>query len=684
MKKAVALKCTFFFLLFTITFAGCSTQKKNDENLVNTELDDLLHSYRDSIYQAPIAVRSELFTLRQNTPDSIDYYKITNLAAYTYFLSGQIDSAFIITEQIVDYCERVRPVMDPVHLAELETYVYNSKGLFYQTVEKFDSALIYLEKSVNSLMRAGLKNKLPDTYINLADNYNFKGDFTSAITYYRKALSIGDSINKTEHFGSVYYGMARIYTDLRNFKAADQYYSLAEEEVKNNPLYEQFLFTTNRAYNYYQEKKYEKSIDWFRKSRDQASELENPYYTAMSNANLGEVFIAVEEADSARYYLDKAGKYFLQPGVHESLSFYFNGLRASLALSENDLIKAEQLLSIQYDEKTLIPNYVYMNNKRLEALYAKKGDFKKAYQYSQKVIAYDDSLHNITVQNNIAEIDSRYRQDTTLLRRDILLNESKTENLKLRNLTILLIFLLVIVVLFITIVGILLRRRREQRYQRQVSTITQLRMESIRNRISPHYIFNILNVIMPVVRQYDELSHTLKLLIDSIRYNLTVSEKMAIPLEEEIRIVRNYIELRESTKFTLPCITWDISLSENELQILIPSMCIQIPVENAIKYAYDYEDKDRDNHLLIKIWKENHFIHILIEDNGTGYDSKRYADKKQGTGTGLKVLFNTVELLNIRNAGKMEISIRNRKDNSPDLQGTCVRIIIPMDYNFKL
>ena len=76
-------------------------------------------------------------------------------------------------------------------------------------------------------------------------------------------------------------------------------------------------------------------------------------------------------------------------------------------------------------------------------------------------------------------------------------------------------------------------------------------------------------------------------------------------------------------------------------------MIIQIPVENAIKHglrgtegkkmlAIDIEDKENDTV-------------ITVRNNGTGYKPRLMSS---GTGKGLKVIYQTIELLNIKNKNK--------------------------------
>src|SRR5699024_10927066 len=140
---------------------------------------------------------------------------------------------------------------------------------------------------------------------------------------------------------------------------------------------------------------------------------------------------------------------------------------------------------------------------------------------------YDDSLRNARNVSNIVEIDYRYKQDTTLLKRDIIIANNKTQLSQQKEIIILAVALLIISVLLAFTLILHIRRKNERKYNRQMAMVAELRMENIRNRISPHYVFNVLNAIMPTFRQYSELTHPLQLLIEVLRGNLLVSDQIA-------------------------------------------------------------------------------------------------------------------------------------------------------------
>jgi len=91
---------------------------------------------------------------------------------------------------------------------------------------------------------------------------------------------------------------------------------------------------------------------------------------------------------------------------------------------------------------------------------------------------------------------------------------------------------------------------------------------------------------------------------------------------------------------------------------------------------------NKDKQILIK--KENEAIGITIEDNGIGYHPDNPTDRKKGAGSGLKMLRQTIELLNAKKSDKISFRIENKSDETPPGQGTCVYLHIPIHYNFEL
>ena len=207
--------------------------------------------------------------------------------------------------------------------------------------------------------------------------------------------------------------------------------------------------------------------------------------------------------------------------------------------------------------------------------------------------------------------------------------------------------------------------------------ISSLRLENIRGRLSPHFVFNVLNQeISSPERRTTESG--LPLLVKLMRRNLELAEQLSVTLTEELDFVKTYIDLERKTMG--PDFHFTIQVEDNVcLERQIPSMLIQIPVENALKHAL--RGKDGERNLRIDICRlADGRCHIEITDNGGGY---RPDSPARGTGTGMKVVMQTIQILNGRNSEKIDVSVHNV--TLPDGETGCrVCFSIPSNYRYEL
>jgi len=74
----------------------------------------------------------------------------------------------------------------------------------------------------------------------------------------------------------------------------------------------------------------------------------------------------------------------------------------------------------------------------------------------------------------------------------------------------------------------------------------QSELSFLRTQISPHFIFNILNSIVYLIRSKSELAEPITIkLSEIIRYMLYISERVEVPLEKELGYLESYIELQK-------------------------------------------------------------------------------------------------------------------------------------------
>jgi LytS/YehU family sensor histidine kinase len=220
-----------------------------------------------------------------------------------------------------------------------------------------------------------------------------------------------------------------------------------------------------------------------------------------------------------------------------------------------------------------------------------------------------------------------------------------------------------------------IKRRRDLLFERQMNHITQLKLTSTRNRVSPHFFFNALGSLKNMADEPEQFQQKLNDLSILMRKTIENIDQVAIPLCEELDIVKAYTELyRHKMDGNLD---FQINIEEGiDLNTLIPSMIIQIPVENAIKHGLMQSGRV-DKKLYITIKSSEGFILIRITNNGLPLSET--IGKSTSTGTGLKTITQSIHLLNANNQQKIYFDLLEWEDKE-----TVTEIKIPKTYNYQL
>ncbi len=661
------------YIILVVSFAvcqvSCSSQRENDEY---ARTDSLIAQSLDSIRSNPAHTLARLRKAQKREKDSLSVQRLNLYIGVCLARTNHPEKATQALRQCEAYLRR-HPRTDHILKAE---YWYTKGCLSY--VNNTDSTLAFFTRTCSSLYQTTHRFLLPEVLVYIADNYRMKGNTMMTTHYYRKAKMAADSLQDHRMDFSIYAGMGMAYGELHNFPLANYYFGIAEKHIPATNNYATFYFYNSRGNIFYHEEKYTEALPYFQKAYAVAKKLKDEESQTIVEGNFGEIYTLLHQYDSARFYLDKTKKFIhTHPRRNIQLTFYLNSLYANLALCEKDPATAFRYLQRNKHAIEIAPQNKFLHYRRMMEYYAQTGNYKEAYRLRNIVDLYDDSLRNIRNTANIREQDYRYTQDTTLLRRNLTIKDKNTQLAYQRNT----IALLVAGLLLALLLFIFWKHKNEQRILRQRKNVDSLRMENIRNRVSPHYMFNVLNGIMPLFKQYPSLERILSLFINVLRDNLLISDHIAIPLTEEITLVKNFAALRKEANPDSPVIEWHIG-SEVALDTLIPSMVIQIPVENALKHAFT-DTKGTDKRITIDIINQHEGIDIRIKDNGKGFLPGALPHKKRGTGTGLKVLFHTIELLNKSNSRKATFHISLAHPDSTD-KGTLTSVFIPYHYEYKL
>lgn len=132
-------------------------------------------------------------------------------------------------------------------------------------------------------------------------------------------------------------------------------------------------------------------------------------------------------------------------------------------------------------------------------------------------------------------------------------------------------------------------RRAELKQQLQLSralaSAQQAQLAALRYQLNPHFLFNALNSISALIvtkRNADAERMTDKL-SSFLRNSLTAEPGELVPLEEELSLTEEYLEI-ESVRFG-DRLAINVDCSDHACAALIPSFLVQPLVENAVKHG---------------------------------------------------------------------------------------------------
>ncbi len=200
--------------------------------------------------------------------------------------------------------------------------------------------------------------------------------------------------------------------------------------------------------------------------------------------------------------------------------------------------------------------------------------------------------------------------------------------------------------------------------------VSEAELRALHSQINPHFLFNALNTLYGLIpREAAGARRTVLNLAEVFRYVLK-SDKILIPLSEEIKIVTAYLEI-ERLRLG-PRLQTVIHVEEDAAGTLIPVMSVQPLVENAIKHALS--KRPDDGWLKVTATLSTGVLHVIVEDSGAG-PAAGITTAQPGAGVGLANVSRRLQLCFGPDAG-----IRMRQDAS----GTRVEFSVPAGADHRV
>jgi sensor histidine kinase YesM len=191
---------------------------------------------------------------------------------------------------------------------------------------------------------------------------------------------------------------------------------------------------------------------------------------------------------------------------------------------------------------------------------------------------------------------------------------------------------------------------------------SETRLRDLQAKLNPHFLFNTLNSTAALI--YDDrerAERSIERLSELYRRVLSISSRTFIPLDEELKLIQDYLELEKLR--VEDKLTYRIECPEELRNVQVPGFIIEPLVENAVRHGFGPEGGS----LRLSIKAEGEpggRIRLTVADDGPGFE---VATMSAGFG-----LFSIQERLRLLFGDRASFKINSAKG-----RGTEITILLP-------
>jgi len=161
-------------------------------------------------------------------------------------------------------------------------------------------------------------------------------------------------------------------------------------------------------------------------------------------------------------------------------------------------------------------------------------------------------------------------------------------------------------------------KQRELAAARLATSLAEARLESLRGKLHPHFLFNTLNSIAALVRENpsaaEEMIGTLS---DLLRASLASADTHEITLAEELELVTKYASVEQVRFGERLQLVVDVPPTLQNARV--PQLLLQPIVENAIRHGI----APREGPGTVRVGGSSNDgrLQLIVEDDGVGFDA---------------------------------------------------------------
>lgn len=329
---------------------------------------------------------------------------------------------------------------------------YNNTGVGYYQQNDYVKALEWYNKALAIHRKTGNFRGEGHLLSNMGLIYWKQGALAKAVEYYLQSLKIWEEQQLEDEMSGVFDNLGNVYNEQEEFDRALTYYFKAVE-IQNKHAstdHERSMTLSNIGTAYLGKADYQNALDYFLQSLKLLPEDEKES-RAVSMSNIGLTYIELKDFHKAEEYLKPALK--LQEEIEDSDGMIHTLL--GLAKTSQQLTTAAE--SLGYAKRALglakaINDKPVLSEawQMLSDLSAQQGDYKSAYEYFANFVKARDSINDNERIYEIAKLQAGFETQKKQAEIERLKNENEQQAFRRNAIAAGLIALLIIAILIVS------------------------------------------------------------------------------------------------------------------------------------------------------------------------------------------------------------------------------------------
>ena len=325
---------------------------------------------------------------------------------------NDFENAILYAQKSIDLSNKIRYFPVTVRATMLLGQSYREKGQNTQAIQNFKNGLAIFESHKELLSDLFLCANNIAIYTAIADIYISQRDFENSEKNAMKALELSEKYNVER--GKCWMVLSSIFSNQKNFIEAKKYVIKAIDYFKNQSYSNDDLA---RAYAflaqcYYNEEDYLTSIANYKLSYETYKKVSNVYGIRIALYNLAQLYVKINNVDIAERYIAEIYTYTTVSKDAIFLS-YINKLKFNILLTKKKYTEALSVGNeiLDYAKRENNINSIKDAYEKFYLVYIETKDTSNAFIMIEKISVLKDSIYNIGLAKNTAELVKKYETE---------------------------------------------------------------------------------------------------------------------------------------------------------------------------------------------------------------------------------------------------------------------------------